>query len=213
MDQSQLRTDLRKAGYRVDITKGGHLAVIDTIDGQLMGIMAQTPSDHRAVANSAAQLRRAGVDLHRRPKREERKAKVIDQQLLSDRTTQVINLAMHLGVVTPQILQDRLSIGRSNAYQLVSSLTAKGILTRVRPGTYEYSWTHHHDSAEADVTTADVVQHIDRAIKENTTSVSALYEFVAADPNGGAILRAEDQGLWLAVPLRQAFEALGKDHG
>lgn len=60
-DTKQLAKRLRAAGWTVEDRKGGHL-VAKSPDGRHMVVMSKTPSDHRALANTLAQLRRAGYD-------------------------------------------------------------------------------------------------------------------------------------------------------
>lgn len=55
---TKLVAQLRKAGVPVTLTRGGHWKVT-TPNGPVF--MASTPSDHRAMRNDLARLRRRGV--------------------------------------------------------------------------------------------------------------------------------------------------------
>lgn len=57
-DIRKLCKELRAQGFEVRTTRRGHLLV--RRDGVVVAGIAGTPSDHRSVKNSIAQLRRAG---------------------------------------------------------------------------------------------------------------------------------------------------------
>jgi len=59
--QSLLRK-LRKQGWRVGPTKGGHLYAVPPEGGQKV-YFSFSPSDRRAIANARAFLRRRGVNI------------------------------------------------------------------------------------------------------------------------------------------------------
>lgn len=56
----------RAAGWRITRTKGGHLAWKPPRGRTIFG--SRTPSDHRALANLARELARAGLNTRRKGK-------------------------------------------------------------------------------------------------------------------------------------------------
>ena len=61
-DLRQLVRDLRRQGFSVDRTRGGHL-MVRCPDGRAVCTLSGTPGDRRAHRNARAQLRRAGARL------------------------------------------------------------------------------------------------------------------------------------------------------
>jgi len=53
----------RQQGWRVEITNGGHLRFIPPDKERPMVHAPATSSDYRGLANTAAQLRRSGLDI------------------------------------------------------------------------------------------------------------------------------------------------------
>lgn len=56
-DFRKIEKALKKEGFRVDPTKGGHFAVIK--EGARVATMAGSPSDPRAIKNLLADIKRA----------------------------------------------------------------------------------------------------------------------------------------------------------
>ncbi|MFE1785623.1 hypothetical protein ACFW9F_24380 [Streptomyces sp. NPDC059506] len=54
----QLLKKLARQGFDVELTRNGHYKVY--WDGRFVGTLAGTPSDHRSLKNSVANLKRAG---------------------------------------------------------------------------------------------------------------------------------------------------------
>ena len=54
--------DLKSQGWRIESTKGVHFKLIPPGDGQIV-VVAGTPSDHRAFANTKSRCRKSGADL------------------------------------------------------------------------------------------------------------------------------------------------------
>lgn len=59
-DFTKLIRQLRKNGYVVEMRKGGHYAVMAR-DGQRLVTLPASTSDHRAIKNARALLRRNGI--------------------------------------------------------------------------------------------------------------------------------------------------------
>lgn len=59
-DIRKLRKELTNQGFNVRTTRRGHLLV--EREGVVVAGLAGTPSDHRSIKNSIAQLRRAGFE-------------------------------------------------------------------------------------------------------------------------------------------------------
>lgn len=64
-DLSDLLRDVRRAGWSVTTTGGGHLRLCPPRKGSCI-YTGSTPSDHRSLANLRAQLKRAGLDTTKR---------------------------------------------------------------------------------------------------------------------------------------------------
>lgn len=58
---TKLIRQVRKNGYRVESRGSGHYAISND-DGAVLAILPASASDHRAIKNTIAVLRRQGVD-------------------------------------------------------------------------------------------------------------------------------------------------------
>lgn len=211
MDYSDLKRELKAAGYTLALNGSGHYRVVDSQTGSVMGTLPCSPSDHRSLANNIAQLRAKGVDLTRRIGVQERRKAASATRKISDRNLEIIDLAQ-TQVITASTLVERYNVTDGNARQILGWLLQRGLLHKVARG--QYAAPDYHQPAQP--ITAEKPSAPPSPLVWTTTPVPApsptMFELIGADTTGSIVIRDEDGNLWIAARLNTAFLALAKEH-